>query len=505
MKKILILILMLFVFVGCTNDNPPSFQFSENKLILEINDQDLLPLELNNITIDNLTFHLSDISIVSLEGFIITAQQIGTTTLTIYDNLGLQLSDSIEIEVTPMMPHMHVAMDGITINQTVKIDILNYPIYEDFIWENDNPTVLSLNNAYTARGLSLGFATITIIHKENPAITSSITIEVMLDAPQLTAHSDLIQVAQSMDMMIMNVNGYTKDDFTWTIDNPAIIFLTETYTVTGLQEGSTTIHIVHKTNPRLTASFDITVGTPSTSTNHLGEIDQGPLFIVPENPTATVQAGETINLDVEGLKSKTNYRWYSSDASIVAATDQGVIHGIKEGRAIVLVVSKTDPNVSGQITINVVGTPNVNYIERLIQAATNEIGYREGPNDANKYGDWFGFNNVAWCAIFVSWSANQAGIGIDVIPKYSSVTFGMMWYQMQGRFEYKEDYIPKAGDIIFFKSSGASHTGIVTSSDGVRVYTVEGNTSNQVAARSYVLDYHTITEYGLPDYPPHTG
>ena len=40
-------------------------------------------------------------------------------------------------------------------------------------------------------------------------------------------------------------------------------------------------------------------------------------------------------------------------------------------------------------------------IESVIRRAEAELGYKEGRNNSNKYGKWFGMNNVSWCCIFV--------------------------------------------------------------------------------------------------------
>lgn len=40
-------------------------------------------------------------------------------------------------------------------------------------------------------------------------------------------------------------------------------------------------------------------------------------------------------------------------------------------------------------------------MEAVIRRAEAELGYKEGRNNNNKYGRWFGMNNVSWCCIFV--------------------------------------------------------------------------------------------------------
>jgi len=42
---------------------------------------------------------------------------------------------------------------------------------------------------------------------------------------------------------------------------------------------------------------------------------------------------------------------------------------------------------------------------KIVRIASNEAGYVETPPNSNKtkYGQWFGFDGVAWCGMFVSW------------------------------------------------------------------------------------------------------
>lgn len=138
----------------------------------------------------------------------------------------------------------------------------------------------------------------------------------------------------------------------------------------------------------------------------------------------------------------------------------------------------------------------------IVGIAISQIGTKESNNGHMKYINWYGGfgRGTAWCAIFVSWCANQAGVSTSIIPKYASCAVGKSWFESKGLFKYKGSYTPKRGDIIFFLSNGASHTGIVEKVSGSKVYTVEGNTSDSVARRSYDLTNSRITGYGTPKY-----
>ena len=85
-------------------------------------------------------------------------------------------------------------------------------------------------------------------------------------------------------------------------------------------------------------------------------------------------------------------------------------------------------------------------------------------------------------------------------------TYSLMYYEKQSRYHAKD---PKPGDQIFFSTahskSNVSHTGLVEKVDGSKVYTIEGNTSDQVARRSYYLSDNYIVGYGRPAYDAEPG
>ena len=166
-----------------------------------------------------------------------------------------------------------------------------------------------------------------------------------------------------------------------------------------------------------------------------------------------------------------------------------------------------------------------NQIEDLIGVARTQIGYKEGPSasqmdgdtydgDYNytKYGAWYGINPGAWCAMFVSWCANQAGIPTSVIPKHASCDAGMNFFKNQGRwgwgkywgnYQGKTVYTPVRGDIVYFGSGNledSTHVGIVYAVDASYIYTIEGNTSNRCAYKQHAIGDSYIYGYGRPAY-----
>ena len=143
------------------------------------------------------------------------------------------------------------------------------------------------------------------------------------------------------------------------------------------------------------------------------------------------------------------------------------------------------------------------YRDDIVDVALSQLGYTEGPNNDTKYGDWYGLPNQPWCAMFVSWCADQANIPQDVIYPFASCTTGFNWFTGEDETT-REHCEPEKGDIIFFiwnkGESTPDHVGIVERVEGGRVYTIEGNRSDKVQQFSYDLNDWEIYGYAFPDY-----
>jgi hypothetical protein len=136
----------------------------------------------------------------------------------------------------------------------------------------------------------------------------------------------------------------------------------------------------------------------------------------------------------------------------------------------------------------------------IIEFAASQIGNIGGET----YWTWYGLSaRVEWCAIFVSWSAEQCGyIEAGVIPKFASCSVGIQWFKGRELW-FTSGYTPSSGDLIFFDwdaDAASDHVGIVERVENGIVHTFEGNTRDSVARRSYALDSAKIVGYGVPDY-----
>lgn len=119
----------------------------------------------------------------------------------------------------------------------------------------------------------------------------------------------------------------------------------------------------------------------------------------------------------------------------------------------------------------------------IVSIGNNE---KDGTKGA-KYLEWlYGKDNgYAWCAVFVSWCANQAGVSTNVIPKTASVGV-MRTGVLKGGGEIVK--LPQAGDLVFYqinKNGSWGHVGLMTGAKS----SVQGNLGHQVLHVAKPEDY----------------
>ncbi|MFN9621852.1 MAG: peptidoglycan-binding protein [Cyanobacteriota bacterium] len=126
----------------------------------------------------------------------------------------------------------------------------------------------------------------------------------------------------------------------------------------------------------------------------------------------------------------------------------------------------------------------------VVKFATMELGCGEtSGNNVTKYGTWYYGVQDAWCAMFVSYVFDRAGMTLAMenpygMPKgFSYCPSGVAWFKSHAPWKWIDrDSTAKVGDIVFYdwkpgtSQSDAWHVGIVVaiSSTG-QVTCVDGN------------------------------
>ncbi len=126
-----------------------------------------------------------------------------------------------------------------------------------------------------------------------------------------------------------------------------------------------------------------------------------------------------------------------------------------------------------------------------VAAARSQVGQAEfppGSNESPRIAEYRGAVQGAvvgpWCADFASWCAAQAGIPLGENGEgFQSVGALWEWAEAGGRAIPADEGSPAPGDLIVW---GADHVGLIEAVDpDGTIHTIEGNSSDEVAQRSY--------------------
>lgn len=132
----------------------------------------------------------------------------------------------------------------------------------------------------------------------------------------------------------------------------------------------------------------------------------------------------------------------------------------------------------------------------IVRIAQEQVGLSEVPDGCNCGPEIQKFVGNSpgefWCADFVSWVYNEAGVpftgGQDGGWRLAGVPGLVAWLSDPANGEWHtpgdgSGDLPRPGDVIAFGDE--DHTGIVERAEGSTVHTIEGNTSNMVGRRDY--------------------
>jgi hypothetical protein len=126
-----------------------------------------------------------------------------------------------------------------------------------------------------------------------------------------------------------------------------------------------------------------------------------------------------------------------------------------------------------------------------VAAARSQVGQAEmppGSNDSPRIAEYrsavAGAEVGPWCADFASWAAAKAGTPLGENGEgFQSVAALWGWAESTGRAVPASAGPPQAGNLIVW---GSEHVGIVESVDpDGTIHTIEGNSDDQVAQRTY--------------------
>ena len=411
--------------------------------------------------------------------------------------------------IVPEVPKVNLSKDYYVVGEKVSFEVTNYDLDELDI-SIDDKYCLNDNHDYTYTVRRKGNYVMKFSLKEDPTIYKEVNLDFYAATFDIDLTSPSIGVGDSCNVWIYSYDNIYENELTdFDISVTKGKANINGYTVTSIEKGEITITLTSKLNDKVSNSINLLVADPTEN-----------LYIKPSCGINKMKVGEIVKVDVSLDYAVDEYVWLNSNKETLRVTkyDTSVeITGIKEGETRFSCYLKDDPSIKTNYFIKVEGYEDVDFVDRLIKLAYDQVGIWEGQdefgnfNNETKFGIWYNNNGAPWCATFVSWCWFHAGLSNDLLVKYQGCTAGMQWmheagifHDVKGDYYQKEDYHPKSGDIVIFLSDGGSHTGIVAYADDTYIYTIEGNRSNRVDVWRIPLNNSKITGYGSPKYPEST-
>ena len=391
--------------------------------------------------------------------------------------------------------------DHYVIGDTIGFKLENYDNLDAINVTFDTTNGVKVNEDGTITARRVGNYTATLSLKEDSSKFVALEFAVYKSSIKLDSTTSSIAVGDKTEVWVYDFTDFfeTKEsDFNYSVDNESVATI-ENGILTAKGIGTVTVTATSIYNERVKGNITIVVGDVNSE-----------FMIRPEIELGKIKVGEILPFTMTNNEKPDDFEWLCDDKEIARVTkyDTAVeVSGVKEGKAFIVCYKKDDPTISARYLITVEGEVKIDYRKRFIELAYEQIGIKEGlkPNGSydndTKFGRWYGNNGEPWCATFVSWCWYHAGLSNDLLLKYQGCSTGKEWCEEQGIFKYKEEYTPTTGDIVFFLSAGAGHTGIVAHCDGEYIYTIEGNRSNRVDVWRIKLTNATITGYAVPNYP----
>ena len=210
------------------------------------------------------------------------------------------------------------------------------PARTAFIWSSSDPEVAQVNDNGRVTGVSRGTAIITAAAKDNPYLTGSFAVEVIIPLEKLTVMGEsdtlLLGADRSLSETFLSVIAEPEDAYippiTWSSSDPEIASVDADGNVSGQSAGKASIIASVAEDPEL--------GTRSRQISYEVSVIQPVTSLTFESQNLTLNAGQTFALSATVLPETANNRslsWLSSNEEVIKVDANGNLTAVSSGEA----------------------------------------------------------------------------------------------------------------------------------------------------------------------------
>ncbi len=311
----------------------------------------------SNATNKTVTWESSDTSIATVSNSgVVTGVKAGTATITVRTVDGNKTATCNVTVKTPI-----VQVTGVSLNKsTTSVEVGHNTTLiatvtpsnatnKNVTWTSSDESVATVSNGIVT-GVKAGTATITVRtvdgNKTATCMVNVVETSVPVTGVGLNKQTMSLNIGMEEQLIpTVTPSNATNDNVVWTSSNTSVATVSLAGVVTGIKAGSATI-TVRTVDGNKTATCEVTVIDPTIYVTGVN-INKTELSIdigKTETLVATVTPSNATNKAVT---------WTSSDTSIVAVSDSGIVTGVKEGTAIIT-VKTVDGNKTATCEVTVI-------------------------------------------------------------------------------------------------------------------------------------------------------
>lgn len=245
-----------------------------------------------------------------------------------------------------------------SINATVEPENATHPELE---WTSDHPKIVSVSDKGEVSALACGQAVITATSTNGISTSVQITVsEIVAKSVRIEGNTTLEIGSREKFNVLFNPENTTVQDISWSVDDTDIASITKDGVVTGIEVGSTTVHVKQKD---VEASLEITV-LPIYVTE----------IVISSSVGGTIKKGETAEVTADVYPYDATYSkvtWSTSDESIATIDANGILTAHRGGK--VIITAKAEDGFEATYSMKVTTSVGVAITAIVIIGAATAI------------------------------------------------------------------------------------------------------------------------------------
>lgn len=239
---------------------------------------------------------------------------------------------------------------------TATITLLNEdaPKKTSLVWETSDKAVVTVSNKGVITAKEAGTATITCFAKDDPTISSQITVNVVLPVTKVVPEEEKITILLGAEGVPVTYQASAHvqpenahcTDLVWSSNKETVAIVDQNGCITAHAKGNATITVQSAENRN---------GKKAVKTTITVTVVQGVTSIEQGSTSVSVDIGKTVKLSATALPKDAKNRkvtWTSSNPAI-ATVSSGTVKGVSKGTCTITATAADGSGVSVSYTITV--------------------------------------------------------------------------------------------------------------------------------------------------------